>query len=245
MAGRARIWARFEVGAAFPMQPHGASEPMMDENGGSGGKAIPAAAPWDGATAMSRHLGSFFKSWLSNPIRVGAIAPSSEALAELITQEITPASAPIIELGPGTGVFTRKLLQKGVPPQDLYVIEYGSEFVSVLQLRFPGVRVLWMDAAKLAQSKILPEGSVGAVVSGLPLLNMSPRKVVAILSGAFHYIRPNGAFYQFTYAPRFPVPRPILDRLGLKATKIGRTLHNLPPASVYRVTKRPPLRVVR
>jgi phosphatidylethanolamine/phosphatidyl-N-methylethanolamine N-methyltransferase len=193
---------------------------------------------------MSRHFGSFFRSWLSNPIRVGAIAPSSEALAELITSEITPASAPIIELGPGTGVFTRKLLQKGVPPQQLMVIEYGSEFVSVLQLRFPGVRVLWMDASKLIPAQIAEEGSVGAVVSGLPLLNMSPRKVVAIMSGAFHYLRPNGAFYQFTYAPRFPVARPILDRLGLKATRIGRTLHNLPPASVYRVTRRPPLRIV-
>jgi phosphatidylethanolamine/phosphatidyl-N-methylethanolamine N-methyltransferase len=211
----------------------------MNDNGGFGGKAIPVAAPSDGAVGMSRHLASFFKSWLSNPIRVGAIAPSSEALAELITSEITPASAPIIELGPGTGVFTRKLLQKGIPPQDLMVIEYGSEFVSVLQLRFPGVRVLWMDAAKLVPAKITEEGSVGAVVSGLPLLNMSPRKVVAIMSGAFHYLRPNGAFYQFTYAPRFPVPRPILDRLGLKATRIGRTLH-----TVYRVTRRPPLRVV-
>jgi phospholipid N-methyltransferase len=191
------------------------------------------------------HFGSFFRSWLSSPQRVGAIAPSSEALAQLITSEITPASAPIIELGPGTGVFTHKLLQKGIAPQDLTLIEYGSEFVSVLQLRFPGVRVLWMDASKLVAAQIAPEGSVGAVVSGLPLLNMSPRKVVGILSGAFHYLRPNGAFYQFTYGPRSPVPRPLLDRLGLRATRIGRTLHNLPPATVYRVTRRPPLRVVR
>jgi phospholipid N-methyltransferase len=217
---------------------------MMNDNGGPGGKAIPVAAPWDGATGMTRHLGSFFRSWLSNPIRVGAIAPSSEALAEIITSEITPASAPIIELGPGTGVFTRKLLQKGIPPQGLILIEYGSEFVSVLQLRFPGVRVLWMDASKLVPARFAEEGSIGAVVSGLPLLNMSPRKVVAILSGAFHYLRPNGAFYQFTYGPRFPVPRPLLDRLGLRAVRIGRTLHNLPPATVYRVTRRPPLRVV-
>jgi phosphatidylethanolamine/phosphatidyl-N-methylethanolamine N-methyltransferase len=207
-------------------------------------KAMPVAAPWDGAAGMSRHLGSFFRSWLSNPIRVGAIAPSSAALAEIITSEITPASAPIIELGPGTGVFTHKMLQKGIPPQGLILIEYGSEFVSVLQLRFPGVRVLWMDASKLVAGKIVEQGSVGAVVSGLPLLNMPPRKVIAIMSGAFHYLRPNGAFYQFTYAPRFPVPRPILDRLGLRATRIGRTLHNLPPATVYRVTRRPPLRVV-
>ncbi len=41
-----------------------------------------------------------------------------------------------------------------------------------------------------------------------------------------------------------PVPRTILDRLGLKATRVGRALRNLPPASVYRITERPPLRSV-
>ncbi len=192
---------------------------------------------------MSHDATSFFLSWLFNPRRVGAVAPSGNALAELITREITPSSGPIIELGAGTGVFTYTLLQKGIRQQDLTIVEYGSEFVQVLQLRFPGARVLWMDAARLGTVKLADDGSVGAVVSGLPLLNMSPRKVLSILSGAFRYMRPNGAFYQFTYGPRAPVPRPILDRLGLKATLVGRTMNNLPPAAVYRLVRRAPSRL--
>jgi phospholipid N-methyltransferase len=191
---------------------------------------------------MSHDATSFFLSWLFNPRRVGAVAPSGNALAELITREITPSSGPIIELGAGTGVFTYKLLQKGLRQQDLTIVEYGSEFVPILQLRFPGARVLWMDAARLGMVKLADDGSVGAVVSGLPLLTMSPRKVLSILSGAFRYVRPNGAFYQFTYGPRPPIPRPILDRLGLKATLVGRTISNLPPASVYRLVRRAPSR---
>jgi phospholipid N-methyltransferase len=187
---------------------------------------------------MSQESRIFFRSWLSSPQRVGAISPSSDALAELITREITPATGPVIELGPGTGVFTSKLLERGVRAQDLTLIEYGSEFVSVLQLRFPGVRVLWMDASRLAAAKIAEPGSVGAFVSGLPLLTMSARKVIGIMSGAFHYLRPNGVFYQFTYGPRFPVSRKTLDRLGLQATRVGGTIRNLPPATVYRVTRR-------
>ena len=50
-------------------------------------------------------------------------------------------------------------------------------------------------------------------------------------------MRPGGAFYQFTYGPRCPVPRPILDRLGLKATRIGGTVRNIPPAGVYRISR--------
>ncbi|MEW6643343.1 MAG: methyltransferase domain-containing protein [Pseudomonadota bacterium] len=186
---------------------------------------------------------SFFRAWMLQPGRVGAIAPSGAALARLITSEIDPATGPVIELGPGTGVFTEALLARGVQQQNLALIEYGSDFVRLLQLRFPEARVLWMDAGQISQHNLFDNQSVGAVVSGLPLLNMTPRKVMAILGGAFNYLRPGGGFYQFTYGPRCPVPRPLLDRLGLKASCIGSALLNVPPASVYRISRRKPLRI--
>jgi len=186
---------------------------------------------------------SFFRAWVMQPGRVGAIAPSGAALARLITSEVGPATGPVIELGPGTGVFTEALLARGVQQENLALIEYGSDFVRLLQLRFPEARVLWMDAGQISQHNLFDNQSVGAVVSGLPLLNMTPRKVLAILGGAFNYLRPGGAFYQFTYGPRCPVPRPLLDRLGLKATCIGSALLNVPPASVYRISRRKPLRL--
>jgi phosphatidylethanolamine/phosphatidyl-N-methylethanolamine N-methyltransferase len=191
----------------------------------------------------TRHLLPFFRAVTSNPLGVGAIAPSGPVLAELITSEITPASGPVIELGPGTGVFTEVLLARGVRPENLTLVEYGSDFVRILQWRFPGTRVLWIDAARLASHYLFDGPSVGAVVSGLPLLNMSPRKVVGILSGAFSYLRPGGAFYQFTYGVRCPVLSSLLNRLGLRATRIGRVLRNVPPASVYRFTRRKPSRL--
>ncbi len=50
--------------------------------------------------------------------------------------------------------------------------------------------------------------------------------MISIVSGAFSYMRPGGAFYQFTYGMRCPVRRPILDRLGLRATLIDRAIFN-------------------
>jgi hypothetical protein len=41
------------------------------------------------------------------------------------------------------------------------------------------------------------------------------------------------------------VPRPILDRLDLKAVRIGGTVRNLPPASVYRISRSKPLELSR
>jgi phosphatidylethanolamine/phosphatidyl-N-methylethanolamine N-methyltransferase len=187
----------------------------------------------------------FFRSWISDPLRVAAIAPSGESLARVMTQEILPTDGPILELGAGTGVFTKALLARGIREPDLTLVEYGSDFMRVLQFRFPNARVLWMDASQLGQYDLFPDAPAGAVVGGLPLLSMSPRKVISILSGAFSHIRPGGAFYQFTYGPRCPISRPILDRLGLKATRIGGTVLNLPPASVYRITRRQPIEVTR
>jgi phosphatidylethanolamine/phosphatidyl-N-methylethanolamine N-methyltransferase len=193
---------------------------------------------------MSHDFFSFFLAWMSAPGRVGAIAPSSPALAELITREITASNGPILELGPGTGAFTYQLLRRGVRQQDLTLVEYGSDFMKLLQVRFPGARVVWMDAARLPTERLFDDAPVGAVVSGLPLLNMSTRKIISIVGGAFSYMRPGAAFYQFTYGLRCPVPRPVLDRLGLKAKLIDRAMLNVPPAAVYRLTRRPQNKLV-
>jgi phospholipid N-methyltransferase len=188
----------------------------------------------------TRDVLSFFYAWASDPNGVGAVAPSGPALARLIASEITAASGPVIELGPGTGAFTRAIIARGVREEELTLVEYRSDFVRLLQRRFPKARVFGIDATRLRQQDLFENAPAGAVVSGLPLLNMSPRNVVAILTGAFIHMRPGGNFYQFTYGPRCPVPRSFLDRLGLKATCLGHTLTNFPPAAVYRISRRKP-----
>lgn len=180
----------------------------------------------------------FLRAWSAAPLSVGAIAPSGPALADLITREITPASGPIVELGPGTGVFTRALLARGLSEEDLTLVELGADFAQMLRSRFPLARVLEVDAARLGKLGLYAGPTVGAVVSGLPLLNLPPKKVYGILAGAFEIMRPNGAFYQFTYGARCPVPRPMLERLGLRAIRIGRAFANIPPATVYRIVRR-------
>jgi len=185
----------------------------------------------------------FVRSWASDPLRVAAIAPSGAALARLITRDLQPSHAPVLELGAGTGVFTRAIIGRGIDPAELTLVEFGEEFAALLRDRFPQARVVQGDASRISASVLFPGAKAGAVVSGLGLLSMSPRMVVAILAKAFDCLRADGAFYQFTYGPRCPVPRPILDRLGLKAQRIGGTMRNLPPASVYRISRRAPQRL--
>jgi phospholipid N-methyltransferase len=179
----------------------------------------------------------FLRAWLATPLRVAAFAPSGPALARLITRDVSPAHAPVIELGAGTGAFTRALLARGLPEEALVLVEADPGFARLLRTRFPRAGVLQLDATRLHALELPGGARAGCVVSGLPLLSMSRRRIAAVLAGAFAHLAERGAFYQFTYGPRCPVPAPVLERLGLTATCVGRTLANLPPARVYRIER--------
>jgi phosphatidylethanolamine/phosphatidyl-N-methylethanolamine N-methyltransferase len=182
----------------------------------------------------------FFRAWLSAPLQVASVTPSGRALSSLMTAEITAQTGAVIELGPGTGVFTQALLDRGVAESDLVLVESSTAFADALSLRYPAARMLQIDAAHLRKIELQTATPIGAVASGLPLLSMPLRQVLAIVEGSFSHLRQNGSFYQFTYGLKCPIPRVLLDRLGLKARLVGKTLANVPPAAVYRVSRRKP-----
>lgn len=183
----------------------------------------------------------FLLEWLNAPLQVAAVRPSSDQLARLITREIGPHTGPVIELGPGNGVFTDALLARGVKERDLALVEKGARFAGLLARRYPDARLYPGDAAILRRALPFGPFGAGAIVSGLPLLSMPARTIYAILSGALRNLAPGGAIHQFTYGYRPPVPPSVLARLDLRAERTGTVLRNLPPASVYRITRREPL----
>lgn len=184
-------------------------------------------------------LAAFLRAWARDPLSVAAVAPSSLALARLITAGITPDMAPVIELGPGTGVFTRALLARGLRQSDLILIEHETDFATLLANRFPQATVLRGDAARVRRHRgLLDDDLAGATISGLPILNMNARQQMMIVGGCFELMRPGARFFQFTYSPISPVRRPVLERLGLKARRLSSTLRNLPPAAVYEISRR-------
>jgi len=187
-------------------------------------------------TAGDRLL--FLRALVRDPTRVGAVAPSGRALANLITANLTAADLPIIELGPGTGAFTEALIARGVPEHALALVEADAAFAQNLRARFPRTRVLTMDAAQLGATSSLCDRPAGAAISGLPLLSMPPATVAAIMRGVFRHMREGGSLYQFTYLPRCPVPAAVMSQLGLESTRIGAAWVNLPPGFVFRIRRR-------
>lgn len=180
---------------------------------------------------------TFFRQWLKNPLAVAALSPSSRQLARLMIQELPPGARRVIELGGGTGVFTRALLDHGVAPDHLMVLELNQELHQYLSQRFVNARIVCGDARELRdlvrQYHFDADGPVDAVLSGLGLLSMSRRTQRDILEAAFGVLAPHGRFVQFTYGPVSPVARELLDDLGLTVRRGGFAWWNMPPASVY------------
>ena len=177
-----------------------------------------------------------FRRFVANPKRFGGFV-SGPALAEAITREIDPAAGLVIELGPGTGVFTRALLARGVAEQDLVLIEADALLAARLRGAFPAALVLHCDAASVTAADLPAGCRPAATVSGLPLLNFAPSEVERIIETVFALLAPGAAFHQFTYGPRCPVRDGTLARHGLAGQRTARVWRNVPPATVYRITR--------
>jgi phosphatidylethanolamine/phosphatidyl-N-methylethanolamine N-methyltransferase len=185
----------------------------------------------------------FIKSWFENPLLIGAVLPSGPALAQMMAGAIDPtALGPIIELGPGTGAITQALLDRGVEPGRLILVEFGERFCALLAERFPGLRIVRGDAydlpATLADHLDSP---AAAIVSSLPLMTKPGSTRLALLADAFDLMAPDGVFVQFTYGLASPIPRkgqPAGQALAFEAKAMPRIWPNLPPAQVW-VYRRP------
>ena len=180
---------------------------------------------------------SFLQEWFRSPARIGAIAPSGSRLASAMTEGVSHATGRIVELGPGTGVFTKLLLERGTNPQDIAVVELSSRFAGALRDRFPSIHVIEGDAAQIERLSPFSNGTVRSVLCGLPLLSMPEETVASIVTGSFRLLGKDGSFRLFTYGARCPVAKHLLEREDLTAARISRTLLNVPPATVYEIRK--------
>lgn len=180
----------------------------------------------------------FLAAWVKKPRQTASVVPSSRYLARLMVAQIDPMGGRVLELGGGTGVFTRAILETGLAAEKLEVVEINPAFARGLRRHFPHVSVLETPAQIVSTATAGEPGDYQTVVSGLPLLAMDRHMHADILSESFRMLRPGGSFVQFTYSMRPPVNRDILDALDLDVVRAGQTVRNFPPATVFRFFRR-------
>jgi phosphatidylethanolamine/phosphatidyl-N-methylethanolamine N-methyltransferase len=181
----------------------------------------------------------FLKQYLRNPFGTGAVAPSGRQLAKLMVAKLAPQRSEIIvELGPGTGSFTRELLAQGVEPANLILVEFNKDFIKFLKREFPDLRVVEGPAQDLPRLlKTLGQGSVRKIISGIPLRSMKPAECRQIALAVAAVLEPGGMFVQFSYLKASPVPKAVAAEAGLAGKCVGSVMNNVPPAFVWQYTK--------
>ncbi|MEP6484626.1 MAG: methyltransferase domain-containing protein [Rudaea sp.] len=184
---------------------------------------------------------TFFRQWLKNPLAMAALSPSGQQLTRQMIAELPNGAQRVVELGGGTGVFTRALLAHGIDPNDLLVLELNDELYLHLKKRFPDAHVVRGDARELkslaSADGFLHNGTADAVISGLGLLSMPRPMQCDILRAGFDMLKPEGRFIQFTYGPKSPVARDLLGEMDLSVRRAGFAWWNVPPATVYVYTR--------
>jgi phospholipid N-methyltransferase len=184
---------------------------------------------------------TFVGQWFRRFRTTGAIAPSGGPLARAMATAVghLPPGAVIVELGPGTGVFTRELLRR-YPGNPLLAIEFNPVFANLLRQRLPTAAIAEGCASEIRNHLCrvgLGDRPVAAVVSGLPMLVMPRDLTDRIIGAVTEVLAPGGRFVQFTYSKR-AWRRFMPD--GFRPERSRKVWWNVPPAVVLPFVRTPP-----
>ena len=168
---------------------------------------------------------------MEKPLATGAVMPSGKPLARAMAKCVDAKMAgPVIELGPGTGAVTAALVEQGIEPSRLVLVEFNPTFCRLLRTRYPEATVVQGDAYGIKRLLASPRPLAAAVVSGLPLFTKPLKTRLKLVYEAFALMLPGAPFVQFTYATVAPIPK-ALDRVRSEASE--RIWMNIPPARIW------------
>ena len=177
----------------------------------------------------------FIAAWLRAPMKMGAVLPSSRALARALVDQIDLSrDGMIIELGAGKGVVTHALMEGGIPHDRLLIVEREKQLHALLHASFHELEVICADAMELDRV-IAGMGieKVNAIVSSLPLISMPSAIRHAIEQQMADAIGEQGMIIQYTYGTKSPISPGELKRYGLVGQRVKLVLANVPPAHVW------------
>lgn len=176
----------------------------------------------------------FLKEFWKDKQMVGAVSPSTKFLGEKMIENVDFDNArTIVELGPGTGVFTEMIINRMHPDAKLLVFELNDSFFNNLKDRFddPRVQIIHDSAEKIAQ--YTNGEKVDAVISSLPLMVFSEELRNNVVNAAYDSLKKEGKYMQFQYSLQ---SKKLLQSI-YKNVSVKFTMKNFPPAFVYTCSK--------
>lgn len=177
----------------------------------------------------------FLIEYIKHPRMVGAIAPSGKHLADKMIKSINFAKAKcIVEYGPGTGVFTEKLLARAQDNTLIILIEKNIEFYNkLIELYGHKSNVIIINDTVDKIDSIIEQyhiKKIDYIVSGIPFTVLPKEETDSILNKTKNIISHGGEFITFQYSL---IKKGVFSNI-FPHIDIDKTLVNLPPAYVLR-----------
>lgn len=163
--------------------------------------------------------------FLKAPQTIGSVAPSSDFLARLMTQDIV-SNANVLELGPGDGAITQFIFPKLKSPSQLTLIELDAELATICRNRFQGATVITGDIEQLLADK---KRTYDVIVSGIPFAALPKEKRLKLFRLIAQRLNLGGTFVMFQYSLTSKTElQHIFSNVETRFTPL-----NIPPAFVY------------
>ena len=185
---------------------------------------------------MNENL-QFLQAFIKNPLKVGAIKPSSPELALKMLEGIKPDAGNIVlELGVGTGAIT-KFIARVVPDRNSYLgIELNPVLAKSAVEKFTDLRIVQGNACE-AQSihKESGLGKISCIVSGLPFVSLPAEVSEKVYLEIERLMTAGCMFRTFQYAHGYYTPAALKlrefmrNRYG-KSKRSPLVVKNVPPA---------------
>jgi phosphatidylethanolamine/phosphatidyl-N-methylethanolamine N-methyltransferase len=150
---------------------------------------------------------SFISQAIKNTYHTGSVWPSSAALAREMTRSMRNANGPrrILEVGPGTGPFTKHILGALRPGDEFHAVEINQSFCDELEEKLfspfreqnPGSSI-HLHAKPIEETNV--EGEFDFIICGLPFNNFPPSDTRAIFKTLLSMLKPGAELVYFEYA---------------------------------------------
>ena len=172
----------------------------------------------------------FLRSFFASPRQVGAVLPTSRhTVRNTLSLAPLDRARRVVEIGAGTGVYTRGILDRIPSDARLLAFEIDTNLARGLEAGLPDPRLSVINDSATELARHLDGEAADLIVSAVPFTSLPSEVGSEILGVCRDVLAPDGAMLVLQYSPL--VERKLRQTFDSVERRIS--VLNVPPAFLY------------